>query len=152
MPEIPISTQIDRFHVPLIIYSPLLKNAQKFSSIVTHFDVTPSLLALLNGRKFIKRPSVASWIGHGFDTSVEFRSLNSYPLMRNKNELLDFIDQDKFLSNRTAYQISPDLDIEPLNAPDIQAQMHEKFDNFIRKNDYAWRNNKLIPDSIKTYK
>src|SRR5690606_21561416 len=85
MPEIPISTQIDRFHVPLIVYSPMLKKAEKFSSVVSHFDITPSFIALLDGKKYISRPTVASWIGHGLDNSTSFRSVNAYPLMRNKN-------------------------------------------------------------------
>ena len=151
MPEIPISTQIDRFHVPLVIYSPMLKKTEKFSSIVTHFDITPSIIAMLNRAKYIKRPTVASWIGHGLDNSVDFRSLQTYPLMRNKNEILDLLSADKFLSNQTVYQISPDLNIEPRGNDNRQKQLKEELDNFIRKNNYACKNNKLIPDSLKTY-
>lgn len=151
MPEIPISTQIDRFHVPLIIYSPMLKTAEKFSSIVTHFDITPSIIAMLNGAKYIRRPTVASWIGHGLDNSVDFRSLQTYPLMRNKNEILDLLSADKFLSNQTSYQILPDLNIEPRENDNRQKQLKEELDNFIRKNNYVSKNNKLIPDSLKTY-
>lgn len=151
MPEIPISTQIDRFHVPLVIYSPLLKKGQKFSAISSHFDITPSLIALLNGKKYITRPTVASWIGHGLDNSVLFRSLNTYPLMRNINELLDLLDSENFLSNQTLYKVFPDLNIEPIELTDIQAQLKEALDNFIRKNNYACRNNKLIPDSLKKW-
>ena len=65
MPEIPISSQIDRFHVPLVIYSPLLKKGKKFSSVVSHFDITPSLLSFLQHNYDIKQPSVSAWIGHG---------------------------------------------------------------------------------------
>lgn len=148
MPEIPISTQIDRFHVPLVVYSPLLKKAEKFSSIVTHFDVAPSFIAMLNAKKYIKRPTVASWIGHGLDNSVTFRSLNSYPLMRNKNEILDMIANEQFLSNQTLYQIYPNLNIENEDNPENQKLIREELDNFIRKNNYACKNNKLIPDSL----
>ena len=151
MPEIPISTQIDRFHVPLVIYSPLLKKAAKFSSIVTHFDLTPSLIALFDGAKYIKRPKVASWIGHGLDNSVAFRSLQTYPLMRNKNEILDMLSSENFLSDQTTYEIAPDLDIEPQNNSDLQKQLKDELDNFMRKNNYACKNNKLIPDSLKKY-
>jgi len=151
MPEIPISTQIDRFHVPLVIYSPMLKKAEKFSSVVTHFDLTPSLIAMLNKAKYIKRPAVASWIGHGLDNSADFRSLQTYPLMSNKNEILDLLSADKFLSNQTVYQILPDLNIEPQRNDNRQKQLKEELDNFIRKNNYACKNNKLIPDSLKTY-
>jgi len=151
MPEIPISTQIDRFHVPLVIYSPMLKKTEKFSSIVTHFDIAPSIIAMLNRAKYIKRPTVASWIGHGLDNSVDFQSLQTYPLMRNKNEILDLLSAGQFLSNQTVYQIAPDLNIEPQENDNRQKQLKEELDNFIRKNNYACKNNKLIPDSLKVY-
>jgi phosphoglycerol transferase MdoB-like AlkP superfamily enzyme len=151
MPEIPISTQIDRFHVPLVIYSPLLKKAEKFRAINTHFDITPSLIALLNGKKYINRPTVASWIGHGLDTSMMFRSLNTYPLMRNINEMIDLLSSGNFLSNQTLYQIFPDLNIEPVEMTKVQTELKKELDNFKRKNYYVSRNNKLIPDSLKKW-
>lgn len=151
MPEIPISTQIDRFHVPLVIYSPLLKKAEKFSSVSTHFDITPSLLALLDGKGYISRPKAASWLGHGLDNSVEYRSLNSYPLMRNKNELLDFIEGENFLANSTIYDLYPNLYIEPIRNRELQSNLKAELNNFIRKNNYACENNRLIPDSLKNW-
>ncbi len=151
MPEIPISTQIDRFHVPLIIYSPLLKKAEKFSALTTHFDLTPSLIALLSGNNFITRPKVASWIGHGLDNSVNFRSLYTYPFMRNVNELLDMVSAGNFLSNQNLYKVFPDLDIEPIDQPDTLNQVRDELDNFIRKNNYACKSNRLIPDSLKKW-
>lgn len=151
MPEIPISSQIDRFHVPLVIYSPMLKKANKFSSVVSHFDITPSIVAMLNQAKYINRPTAASWIGHGLDNSVEFRSLQTYPLMRNKNEILDLLSNDHFLSSQTVYQISPDLNIDPLENGNRQKELKDELDNFIRKNNYACKNNRLIPDSLKSY-
>jgi uncharacterized sulfatase len=151
MPEIPISSQIDRYHVPLIIYSPMLKKTEKFSSIVTHFDLTPSIIAMLSEAKYIKRPTVASWIGHGLDNSIEYRSLQTYPLMRNKNEILDLLSEDQFLSSQTLYQISTDLNIDPIENENRQKQLKDELDNFIRKNNYACKNNKLIPDSLKAY-
>jgi phosphoglycerol transferase MdoB-like AlkP superfamily enzyme len=148
MPEIPISTQIDRFHVPLVIYSPLLKESQKFSSVVTHFDLTPSLLALFDKQNFIKRSSVAAWVGHGLDNSATFRNLYSYPIMRNKNEILDFIDSEYFLSGNTLYHIYPNLDIEPLDSLRLEQHLKDKLDNFMQRNNFACENDKLIPDSI----
>jgi uncharacterized sulfatase len=151
MPEIPISTQIDRFHVPLVIYSPMLKRAEKFSSIVTHFDITPSLIALMDSRKYIARPSMAAWIGHGLDNSVSFRNQYSYPFMRNKNEILDFISSDDFLAAGNFYKVYENMNIEPVNEIDKQAQLTNELDNFIRMNNYACLNNKLIPDSLLKY-
>ena len=151
MPEIPISTQIDRFHVPLVIYSPLLKKAQKFSSVVSHFDIAPSFLAFLQHNYGIKQPSVSAWIGHGLDTEPSFRNLRSYPMMRNKNEFMDFIDGEHFLGGETLYMISKTLDIEPLDDRNLKEGSQNKFENFRKVNLYVTRNNRIIPDSIKIH-
>ncbi|WP_320110679.1 LTA synthase family protein [Draconibacterium orientale] len=151
MPEIPISTQLDRFHVPLVIYSPLLKKAAKFSSLVTHFDVTPSLLALLDGDSIFSRPQAAAWIGHGLDDEEDFRVANAYPLMRNKNEILDFIDGERMLANKVIYQIYENMDIETVDEPEKEKELEAELNNFLLKNNHACKNNKLIPDSLKVY-
>ncbi|MGZ3822799.1 MAG: LTA synthase family protein, partial [Mucilaginibacter sp.] len=65
MPEIPMSDKIDRFHVPLIIYSPMLKRTAQMSSVSTHFDISPSLLAYLKHNYKTKGPSLVSWMGQG---------------------------------------------------------------------------------------
>jgi len=151
MPEIPISTQLDRFHVPLVIYSPMLEHAEAFSSIVTHYDVTPSLLALLKDRLHLSLPSVTSWIGHGLDTNPSFRNLNEYPLKRNTGELTDFISKDHFISGSTLYKVYPDLNIEPENNPELNDQLQKQFANYKAKNNFATKGNQLIPDSIRKY-
>lgn len=151
MPEIPISTQLDRFHVPLVIYSPMLKKTAKFSSVVTHFDITPSLLALLDADSIISRPKAAAWIGHGLDDEEDFRVENSYPLMRNKNEILDFIDGERMLANKVIYQVYENMDIETVDEPDQEEVLEAELYNFLLKNDHACKNNKLIPDSLKVY-
>jgi uncharacterized sulfatase len=152
MPEIPISSQIDRFHVPLVIYSPLLKGGKKFSSVVSHFDITPSLLSFLQHNYGIKQPSVSAWIGHGLDTETSFRNIYSYPMMRNKNEFMDYIDGENFLGGETIYRVSETLDIEPLTDNSIlKDDLQNKFDHFRRINLYVTHNNRIIPDSIKIH-
>ena len=150
MPEIPIGSQIDRFHVPLVIYSPLLKQGEKFSSVVSHFDIAPSLLALLQNNYGIQQPSVSAWIGHGLDTETSFRNLRSYPMMRNKNEFMDFIDGENFLGGQTIYRVSEMMGIDPLTDNRmLKDDLQNKFDQFRKINLFVTRNNRIIPDSIK---
>lgn len=151
MPEIPINTLLDRFHVPLLIYSPLLNQAQKFSSVVTHFDVTPSMLALFSERLNIRMPGFTSWIGYGLDSNKEFRNLHSYPLKRNTGELTDYISRTHFLAGTTLYKVFPDLNIEPEKDPVLLGQLQRQFLNFKSRNLYATKGNRLIPDSLKRY-
>jgi uncharacterized sulfatase len=142
---------LDRFHVPLVIYSPLLKKAETFSSIVTHYDVTPSLLAMFKNRINLSLPSVTSWIGHGLDANLSFRNLNAYPLKRNTGELMDYISGDHFISGSTLYRVYPDLNIEPEENPKLNDQLQKEFINYKAKNNFATKGNQLIPDSIKKY-
>ena len=58
LPEIPMSTRIDRYHVPLLIVSPLLKQPRMITAVSSHFDVAPSLLALLAHNAGIKTPNI----------------------------------------------------------------------------------------------
>lgn len=149
MPEIPISTQVDRFHVPLVIYSPLLKQGKKFSSVVSHFDVAPSLMAFLDRHYGIRQPSLTAWIGHGLDTETSFRNVHAYPMMRNKNEFMDYIDGMDFLAGETVFRISENMGSEPIrdNNP-IKEDLLNKFNNFKKVNLFVTRNNRLIPDSL----
>lgn len=148
MPEIPISTQIDRFHVPLVIYSPLITKPQKFSSVVSHFDVTPSLLSFLKNNYAVQLPSVSAWIGHGLDNTIDYRSIRSYPLMRNKSEFMDYIDNDRFLSGSNLYTIYNTFDIEEFTDNDVQKRMNDNFQRFKNINTYVTENNRIIPDSL----
>jgi hypothetical protein len=43
------------------------------------------------------------------------------------------------------------MNIEPMDEPEKQAQLKNELDNFIRMNNYACLNNKLIPDSLLKY-
>jgi uncharacterized sulfatase len=65
LPEIPMSTKIDRYHVPFIIYSPLLKRANTFASISTHLILRLLYCLLFNHRNHVPMPSKASWLGSG---------------------------------------------------------------------------------------
>lgn len=145
-PEIPVSFQIDRFRVPLVIYSPLLKKAAHFKSIVTHFDITPSLLALLS--KTIKQPQANSWIGTLLDTSTTFMSSRQVGLMRNKNEFVDYISNEYLLSDNNLYKINDEMGLETVTNESKIAQIKQQFEVFKQKNQQVFSTRKLIPDSV----
>jgi lipoteichoic acid synthase len=41
MREIPKKGNITKYHVPLIVYSPMLKRGKTISSVSSHWDITP---------------------------------------------------------------------------------------------------------------
>ncbi|MGN6394827.1 MAG: LTA synthase family protein [Mucilaginibacter sp.] len=150
MPELPMSDKIDRFHVPLIIYSPMLKRTAQMSSVSTHFDISPSLIAFLKHNYKIKSPQLVAWMGQGLDTAAGFRNIHSYPLMQTKTDLLDFIQGEYHLNGNTLFKLAADMSEEPVQDEAKLNQLKDAFDQFKRRNNRVINGARLIPDSIKT--
>jgi phosphoglycerol transferase MdoB-like AlkP superfamily enzyme len=148
MPEIPMSDKIDRFHVPLIIFSPMLKRSAQMSSVSTHFDISPSLLAYLHHNYKTKGPSLVSWIGQGLDTSHNFQNLHNYPLLQTKTDMIDFIMGEYHLNGDNLFKLNAELGEDPIHDDDKLNQLKNAFDQFKKKNSMIITGNWIIPDSI----
>lgn len=148
MPEIPMSSKIDRYHVPLLIYSPLLKRTAKFSSVSTHFDITPSLVAWLKKSYKLNIPDSVSWVGNGLDTARQFRNIHAYPLMQTKTELVDFVMGSYMLSGENLYRINNTMDLSAENNPAKLNELKAAFSRFKNKNEIFKRTLKTFPDSL----
>ena len=72
--------------------------------------------------------------------------------MRNKNELLDYLYQDYFYSDKTLYKISPDLDISPINDNVVENKIANMFDDFKRRNNFMIQTGTLVPDSLLNWR
>ena len=148
MPEIPMTTKIDRYHVPFIIFSPMLKRHKTFESISTHFDVTPSLLGWLKNSFSFKVPSVSSWMGYGLDTEAVFRNIHSYPFMQTKNNIDDFVKEEYMLNDTTLSKIDANMGLYPENNDSKKRELKDEMDRFKLKNDKFIQTKTLMPDSI----
>ncbi|MFS4468318.1 sulfatase-like hydrolase/transferase [Maribacter sp. 2210JD10-5] len=147
---IPQESTLSRFHVPLLIYSPMLKSGKKISSVSSHFDVVPSLLALLKDNYQLQMPQKVAWMGDGLDMQEAFRSTKQIPLMRNKNELKEFISGDYLYTDGEVLQLNEDMHLNStLTASDAIAS---KFNAFKAMNSYVTQENKIIPDSLAIFK
>lgn len=145
---IPKRNNLSRFHVPLIVYSPLLKEPRKMSALSSHFDVAPTLLNLLENRYEMKMPKKVAWIGSELDTVIPFRSVKDIPLMRNKNELKEFISGEKLYSAGSSYRIDAQMNLSTAFSDD---GAEDKLAAFKAMNSYVTTSNKIIPDSLAIF-
>ncbi|NQV01694.1 MAG: sulfatase-like hydrolase/transferase, partial [Bacteroidia bacterium] len=100
---------IERYHVPMIIYSPLLKKPHHFESVSSHQDIPTSLIAMLQARyHFMKLPYV-HWLGKGIDTVTEFRNTHIMQFVTSSQKYVDYLDNEYFLSNNRLYKIRTGL-------------------------------------------
>lgn len=150
MIPLPHDSKIDRFHVPFLIYSPLLKEPKQFLSVSTHLDVTPSILALLKNKYAMNFPDKVHWLGEQIDTSPEFRSTRKLAFMRAKNEIIDYLSGNQFfsgdlLTGEQAFELRPDMDLEELQDEGIKDSLRSQLNVFRKLNDYVCFQNKLLP-------
>ncbi len=150
MPEIPMATKIDRYHVPMIIYSPLLKRSDKFESISSHVDITPTLLAYLKHTYNLRTPSMVSWVGSGIDTANNFRNIHHTAFKQTKNNFVDFMMGNYHLNQTDVFKLTYNMGEDPDTDPVVKVNLQAAIAKFKQKNEQLEKGKPLIPDSIYT--
>ncbi|PXY43861.1 sulfatase [Flavobacterium hydrophilum] len=141
-----------RFHVPLYIFSPMLKKAELFKSISSHWDVTPSLVSFLFNNYKFNRLDQTAWMGKGLDTSKEFRNTQGIPLTRNKGTMDDYVYKDYLYSSGELYKIKDNFEIEKISDSDVLDKITQEFNTFKQLNAYLTQKDKIIPKSLNLNK
>ncbi len=150
IPEMNVSgfSILEKYHVPLIIYSPLLNTKREFHSISSHFDIAPTFLSLLRNKYDIKTGSRSTWMGTGIDTAVKIRNLHKLPFILNNKEIIEYLDGNNFLSRNESYRLTPDFDLKRDDNPALLASLKKELNDFKILNTYVCRENKLIPAGL----
>lgn len=149
LPEIPMSTKLSRYHVPLVLLSPLLKAPARIKGVSSHLDVAPSVLAYLSRNHALQTPRRVTWLGSGLDTHPSFRNVQSFPMMHTKTDLVDFISGYWFLNHKTLYRLGDSLQISQSADPEPLRVMTAKFGAFLAANAVVGRDNALMPEGTE---
>ncbi|WP_242203841.1 LTA synthase family protein [Aestuariivivens insulae] len=140
-----------RFHVPLYIYSPMLKHPEKFKSVSSHWDVAPSLLSFLKTNYKFNDIGETAWMGDGLDTSKTFRNIHKIPLMRYKGSINDFMYKDYLYSDGELYKVNENFGTYKVTEEAIIKSMADSLMAFKKMNVYVTQRNKIFPDSLNIY-
>jgi uncharacterized sulfatase len=151
IPNFGIPSRLSLYHVPLIIWSPLIKEARKFESLVSVTDVTPSLWSMLSAGFDLNKSGYVSWITDGLDTAVNFRSTKKLLLMQDNRDLREFIYSNYFFSYDSVYTITDKLRLEPASS-DITEFVSGKYRLFSSVGNYVYNMNRLMPVAIDSIK
>ncbi len=144
---IPQKDNLSRFHVPLYIFSPMLKKTAKFKSISSHRDITPSLVSFLVNNYKLNKIEKTSWLGQGLDTARQFRSTQNISFMRYKGSINDYIYKDYFYSGGSLSKIDENFNISETNN-DMLETITNSFNDFKKLNSYLTSKNKINNTAI----
>ena len=150
---IPISQKdkLCRFHVPFIIYSPLLKKTANFKSVSSHMDVAPSMLSFLMNNYKISKLEQTGWLSKGLDTARFFRNNHQIPLMRYKGNINDFIYKDYLFSAGELYKINENFGTYKVFEKELLKTIADSLQAYKKLNAYVTQKNKIFPDSLNIY-
>ncbi|MBQ0767832.1 MAG: sulfatase-like hydrolase/transferase [Bizionia sp.] len=139
-----------RYHVPLLIYSPMLKKAEKFKSVSSHWDVTPSILSFLTHNYKFNPIKHSAWMGKGLDTVKAFRNVNTIPLMRYKGDVSDLVYKEYLLSNTDLFKINERFELSKVEDKDVFKSITDSLMAFKKMNAYVTQRKKIFPESLIT--
>lgn len=146
MPEITLESKIDRFHVPLLIYSPLLKESKRFHKTVSHFDIAPSILAYYRNNYKINTPSTVTWVGRGFSADSEISNAG-IPMMQSKNQLIDFVSEKYYIHDGQLFTLK-NMQEDASNDAAAMSKINGRFNQYKSMNAQFYSTKKLMPDSV----
>ena len=146
------------FHVPLIIWSPMLKEHQKFNSMVTHFDIMPSLIQLLHNTYNLTTPETTHCIGKGLNTSDRIEKNVIMPIVNYAHELKDIVYKEYFYKSKTKwynailYRINDDMSLSEVNDEQLLEQIKAKYDLYKYIIQYTYLCDKVTSHPIYSNK
>ena len=141
---VPSKDRFSRFRVPLLIYSPLLKRAFKSSQIVAHAQIAPTFFTYLNQTYQVTGPDQVSFIADPLPTELDFGSKLDIALMRNKNEIEEYIDGTTLYSNDQLYEIGQSMELREIAHPEKFETLKGELELFKAKSAKSIDQNQLL--------
>lgn len=131
----------ENYHIPFIIYSPLLTQAEKFKEVSSHIDVLPTLLSLLKSNYNLTISTENHWLGEGLSASLTFESNKQIPLNIKALDMPSMIINNKVFFAGDIYQFDEELKtIKLTDSIEIKEFMNQ-FESYKRINTHVCTNN-----------
>lgn len=144
--------RIALYHVPLIIWSKMLCKTKQFPALVTHNDITPSLVSLLKSNFNLKTPEMVHWAGKNLSTTNTFNANNSLLLLEYAHEIDEMVHNGYFYrkSNNQLFKIDSSMNLLPIDNEDDKNSMAKTMELHQYINSYVYLKNRLTKHPIYT--
>ena len=136
--------EFNKYYVPLVIWSPMLKESKQFPAMVTHRDITPSILAMMKSTYGINAPDTVAWINSGLDTVSYFRSKTFSPQLKASRIMSNMVFGDYFYDDGDVYRINCQDNVLSL-AHEENEQVKHLLSEYKAIDDYVINNDALLP-------
>lgn len=121
-----LENPLQKYHVPLVIYSPLLQTSKKMQALVSQLDIAPTINAFLS--KNYPDYTISNdchWLGHSLDTAENFRSKQKLIFALANRDMSEYIQDTFFISEGRLFQFGEDMWCKPVDNETVFAQYDE---------------------------
>ncbi|MFO8020907.1 MAG: sulfatase-like hydrolase/transferase [Perlabentimonas sp.] len=144
------SSAIDKYHVPFLIHSPLLKESKVFPAVSSSADIAPTIANMMSNNFNLEKPRWVHWLGSPLDTSSNFQSERLIPFMRVNRNIDELLWQNHFISRGRLYRADEKLRITKVDNDSIKQDLERKLELFNILNEYVCKQNTILAPNIKT--
>ena len=133
------------YNVPMIVYSPLVKQPKTMQAVVSHLDVTPSFNAYLNTNYNYVIDDHCHWLGTSFDTVADYRNTRKLSFMRNNRDVVDYLSDDYFINRNNLIKMDPSIIGYSLDNEKLYQQYKAELDDFELVSRFVVQHDVLMP-------
>lgn len=149
MTELPRMNALHPYKVPLVIYSPKLKHAEKFEAVCSHNDIYESLLSYLSEDYQLNVPEYSTSLGNKLKFNHEFDQRGTFVFMNNNRQIADIYSDGYFLhKDRYLFKVYEDLEIYEIIDPVKLKELRKKLYAFKSASSKSSEPGGLLPDSL----
>lgn len=134
---------INKYNVPLVIYSPLLSQPKAMDAVVSHLDLTPTLNAYLQANYDYQTDEYCHWLGTSLDTTTPYRNTLKQAFMLNNRDVVDYINGDYMISNNHLFKFEGNLLTQVAEDADVLKRLQSELYDFNVASHYAVQHNHL---------
>lgn len=141
-----------KYHVPLIVYSPMLERTKTMEAVVSHLDITPSIISYLSTNYDFQIDTHCHWIGTSFDTTSTFISRKKLAFMLNNRDVVEFLSDSLLISSNRLFAVKRDLQVEQIDNQSICDSILQNLNDYQTISHHAVTNDYLIKNTsqVKT--
>lgn len=141
----PKDNALKGYQVPLIVSSPLLKEATTLQNIASHHDIAPSIISLVQANSKLKLPNKTAFIGNGL--------INESPkvvLSVSNKGVKGMVHKNYFVLGRKIREIVKGLTLVPSDTDNKQS-LRDALKLEMAINTYVTSEDKIMPKEYTIY-
>lgn len=142
-------TQLSKFQVPLLIYSPLLKKSKKIEAVSSQIDLTPTLLSLLHDKYQLKLPKKVYFTGRDLDTNSAFGCQRTLPFLSYNGANESMIKNRYALLKGDLFELDNDLSLKRIANKKWRKKLEKQLNYYENFSRYCFQKKKIVP--LKTF-